>query len=264
MSSQAPPYDQYQNNSQQSQYQQQGGLDPTQHPAYTQQAPVTLSPEERAVMAECTNESFFYRSLPLSIILMGATKAAVHREILKPNIKYGATPKMALASLIGYFIGKFSYASICADKFLNKAPRSKIAEVIRKNKGLPPLEPEENNSAGFDNSLGVPLMGGSQGQVEPSEQPLQGIQSSSYEDMRRRNREAARMNAPPPPPETIYDEMRRRNREPNQGVGPDGYRVPPPLPENHQSAPPRPYPPYSPKAPQTGAGGSKYGDEGFE
>merc|ERR1719354_823021 len=38
-------------------------------------------------MAECTNESFFYRSLPLSIILMGATKAAVHREILKPNLK---------------------------------------------------------------------------------------------------------------------------------------------------------------------------------
>merc|ERR1719354_888944 len=191
-------------------------------------------------MAECTNESFFYRSLPLSIILMGATKAAVHREILKPNIKYGATANRGLASLIGYFVGKFSYASICADKFLNKAPRSKIAEVIRKNKGLPPLEPEENNSAGFDNSLGVPLMGGSQGQAEPSEQPLQGIQSSSYED------------------------MRRRNREPNQGVGPDGYRVPPPLPENHQSAPPRPFPPYSPKAPQTGAGGSKYGDEGFE
>ncbi len=26
--------------------------------------------------------------------------------------------------------------------------RSKIAEVIRKNKGLPPLEPEENNSTG--------------------------------------------------------------------------------------------------------------------
>ncbi len=49
-----------------------------------------------------------------------------------------------------------------------------------------------------------------------------------------------------------------------KGPAPEGYRVPPPLPENHQSAPPRPYPLYSPKAPQTGAGGSKYGDEGFE
>jgi hypothetical protein len=47
------------------------------------------------------------------------------------------------ASILGYFVGKFSYADTCADKFLVEAPHSNIAQAIRKRRGIAPLENTE-------------------------------------------------------------------------------------------------------------------------
>jgi hypothetical protein len=47
------------------------------------------------------------------------------------------------ASILGYFVGKFSYADTCADKFLVEAPNSNIAQAIRKRRGIAPLENTE-------------------------------------------------------------------------------------------------------------------------
>lgn len=50
--------------------------------------------------------------------------------MLKPHIKWGATPKVMLAVTVGYFIGKFSYQKACAEKFM-KLPGSKLGELLR-------------------------------------------------------------------------------------------------------------------------------------
>ncbi len=47
------------------------------------------------------------------------------------------------ASILGYFVGKFSYADTCADKFLVEAPNSNIAQAIRRRRGIAPLENTE-------------------------------------------------------------------------------------------------------------------------
>ena len=42
--------------------------------------------------------------------------------------------------VVGYFLGKFTYAETCADKFLTEAPDSNLAAAIRARRGLPPRD----------------------------------------------------------------------------------------------------------------------------
>jgi hypothetical protein len=49
--------------------------------------------------------------------------------------RFGATPKVLIASVVGYFIGKVSYMETCREKFLTQAPNSTIAIAIRKSRG---------------------------------------------------------------------------------------------------------------------------------
>jgi len=50
--------------------------------------------------------------------LAAGTHFAVQQGIMRPNPNYGARPKVILGVIVGYFLGKFSYADACADKFL--------------------------------------------------------------------------------------------------------------------------------------------------
>lgn len=52
---------------------------------------------------------------------------------LKPHIKWGPTPKVMLAVTAGYFIGKFSYQNVCAEKFM-KLPDSRLGEILRQRR----------------------------------------------------------------------------------------------------------------------------------
>ena len=72
--------------------------------------------------------------MPLSGLLAAGTHFAVQQGIMRPNPNYGARPKVyklndiihgvlkmfqvILGVIVGYFVGKFSYADACADKFL--------------------------------------------------------------------------------------------------------------------------------------------------
>lgn len=53
---------------------------------------------------------------------------------LKPSLRFGPGPKMFLASIVGYFIGKLSYQSVCAEKLM-ALPNSQLGEILRKKKG---------------------------------------------------------------------------------------------------------------------------------
>ncbi len=100
--------------------------------------PDQMSPEEQRILRECNRESFFHRAMPLSILGGLGVFAAGKQGLLRPSPNYGMGPKIAIGSILGYFVGKFSYVNECADKFLTQAPDSHIADAIRQRRGLPP------------------------------------------------------------------------------------------------------------------------------
>ncbi|XP_016103210.1 OCIA domain-containing protein 1 [Sinocyclocheilus grahami] len=57
--------------------------------------------EERRVFRECNQESFWYRSFPISVISMGFTQFLISRA----------------AGVFGYLGGKMSYMKTCQEKF---------------------------------------------------------------------------------------------------------------------------------------------------
>ena len=57
----------------------------------------------------------------------------VQRGYISGHMKFGATPKVALACIFGYFVGKFSYQQRCAEKIM-QLPDSKLAEALRRKK----------------------------------------------------------------------------------------------------------------------------------
>merc|ERR1712106_1221715 len=92
---------------------------------------------------------------------MGGLAAAAHlgvmRGVLKPHPSWGARPKVILGGLIGYFLGKFSYVDVCAEKFLIEAPDSNIAEAIRTGRGLASRRQEEQPQEGQEGPLIQPV-----------------------------------------------------------------------------------------------------------
>jgi len=243
--------------------------------------PPQLTPEDQRVLRECNSESFWYRSLPVASVLSATAHILVKQGIMKPNLRYGTAPKAMLGAIIGYFIGKFSYAETCADKFLVQAPRSKIAEVVRVRRGLPPLEIDPTEEQGEQYSLGMPTTA-PETALQDGAAVAQAATNPNYDQMRKMNRESldktvVSQEVPVVSSSTTnssYDEMRKMNRQP-----PTQYRTPPPsiqtgdpnLPPSSIYNPPPPPPPssvapppplYNP--PSGSRSKNKYGDEGFE
>ncbi|OCT99489.1 hypothetical protein XELAEV_18005270mg [Xenopus laevis] len=69
------------------------------------------------VMKECKEESFWYRALPISLGSMLVTQGLVYKGYLSRNKRFGSLPKVALAGVLGYMIGKISYARTFQKKF---------------------------------------------------------------------------------------------------------------------------------------------------
>ncbi|CAH2300159.1 OCIA domain-containing 2 [Pelobates cultripes] len=80
-----------------------------------------IPPAQRAefskIMKECKEESFWKRALPLSLASMLATQGLVYQGFLKPNKRFGSIPKVVLAGVLGFIVGKISYARTCQKKF---------------------------------------------------------------------------------------------------------------------------------------------------
>ncbi|KAL3996369.1 mitochondrial intermembrane space import and assembly protein 40 [Sarotherodon galilaeus] len=106
--------------------------------------------EERRVLRECNQESFFYRSVPFSVISMAITQALVARGALSASPRFGSLPKVAFAGFCGYLAGKLSYMKTCQEKF-KRLENSPLGEIIRQRSGLPPLK-----SQGPQSELGDP------------------------------------------------------------------------------------------------------------
>lgn len=115
----------------------------------------TLSADEMRVLKECNKESFFKRCLPLSAFLASSTYLGVKNGYLKPSVKYGATPKVIISVVIGYFIGKFSYQSKCAEKLM-QLPNSQIGEMLRQRRRG---NIRENNDSGFGPGMSLTPFG---------------------------------------------------------------------------------------------------------
>ncbi|KAM8939508.1 OCIA domain-containing protein 2 [Pelodytes ibericus] len=69
------------------------------------------------LMKECKEESFWQRALPFSLGSMLVTQGLVYKGYLSSNKRFGALPKVALAGVLGFIIGKISYARACQRKF---------------------------------------------------------------------------------------------------------------------------------------------------
>jgi len=216
--------------------------------------PVALSPEERRVLDVCRSESFWYRSLPIGTVLATTAHILVQQGMLKPSTRYGSRPKAFLGLLLGYFFGKFSYATICEDKFLTDAPDSKIAAMVRARRGLPPREGDSSTVGSDDNDPTGSLAGfppNTAGQLDqsnpPTVTPITSASGNTYDELRRRNREQA--SSP--------------NRSGGEGVQPAFPPIPPaePIPA---PAPPQSRPSLYVPPPRSSGAKTKYGDEGFE
>ncbi|NWR89921.1 OCAD1 protein, partial [Furnarius figulus] len=69
------------------------------------------------IYKECKQESFWYRALPLSLGSMLVTQGLISKGIFSASPRFGAYPKMALAGVLGFAIGKMSYMGECQKKF---------------------------------------------------------------------------------------------------------------------------------------------------
>ncbi|XP_068134653.1 OCIA domain-containing protein 1 [Hyperolius riggenbachi] len=227
-----------------------------------------FSEEEARVLRECRTESFWSRSVPLSVGAMFATRALISRGYLTTSPKYGSIPKIVFAGFFGYMIGKASYINTCKEKLM-ALEGSRLAELLReeKNSKVPgfrpppskPIYPEQGASASlppdrssappepqprssgystqYDNSAAeVPFSS------TMSESATTGITDNLAREPELQDQERAKPLPPPPPPVT-YEELRRKNR----GV----YDV---------LAPQTPERPAPPRAPTKEAKKNKYGD----
>ncbi|GLH04353.1 OCIA domain-containing protein 1 [Gryllus bimaculatus] len=176
--------------------------------------------EELRVLRQCNKESFYQRSLPLSTIMCIGTYYAVKFGYLRNHPRFGPTPKVLIAATIGYFVGKFSYQSKCAEKLM-QLPNSPIGEMLRQRKRQ--LGGSHETFAD-QSSLSWPELDSSAGasQTLESEQPM-GDGFDTYRPLDSPSFEEETMLTVPSQT-TSYEELRRKNREEFEHKKPKPYR----------------------------------------
>ncbi|XP_076014888.1 OCIA domain-containing protein 2 isoform X2 [Genypterus blacodes] len=73
----------------------------------------------RKIWRECSEESFWYRALPLSLGSMAVTGGLIYKGIWQTSKRFGPFPKLAVAGILGYAVGHASYVRTCRSKFQN-------------------------------------------------------------------------------------------------------------------------------------------------
>lgn len=151
-----------------------------------------------------------------------STWMLVQKGYISGHSKYGSFPKVALACIVGYFVGKFSYQQRCAEKIM-QLPDSKLAEALRRKKkgefferirpdgglsmapfssGATEIYTDENmvqKNSSLDIDISRPLNAG----LDDNFRPSLDTPDRSFND-----------NLPLAPPQstTTYEELRRQNR----------------------------------------------------
>ncbi|XP_041929701.1 OCIA domain-containing protein 1-like [Alosa sapidissima] len=150
--------------------------------------------EEKRVFRECNQESFWYRSVPISVISMAVTQALITRGALTSSTGFGSLPKVAFAGVCGYLGGKISYMKTCQEKFKNLS-YSPLGEALRQRQRHVPLQFPQDQSEFVDpnKSTSEPMF--------QTERPFTS-QKASYLYKEDPKRQGVR-----------YEELRSRNRE---------------------------------------------------
>ncbi|ODM95832.1 OCIA domain-containing protein 1 [Orchesella cincta] len=181
--------------------------------AAQQQQRYRFNQEEMRAIRECNRESFYYRCLPLGTAM-------------------GLSAYYGVRYVLGYFLGKFSYQSVCAEKLM-ALPNSQLGEVLRKQKGRMGLSETLSLEPGFATPAPVGAPAFSNSDLTQSHsysdvgdtQPMSGFdnlssgfssydinqQPSSYDTTQQMLDDE---NLPPKRPQlsTSYDDLRRQNR----------------------------------------------------
>ncbi|XP_077461492.1 OCIA domain-containing protein 1 [Stigmatopora argus] len=174
--------------------------------------------EERRVFRECHNESFWYRSVPFSVLSMAITQALVTRGFLSASPRFGSLPKVAFAGVCGYIAGKMSYMKTCQEKF-KRLDNSPLGEGLRQGTGLSlqPLqgaqsEMSDPNTPSYDSMFQPAEMSASgkareygfnpKPPVGPQRSDDFNFQDQSYEDGDEPKRKSI-----------LYEDLRVKNRE---------------------------------------------------
>ncbi|XP_020354894.1 OCIA domain-containing protein 1 [Oncorhynchus kisutch] len=196
-------------------------------------APYIPTEEEKRVFRECNQESFWYRSLPLTAVAVSVAQALVMKGVLAPSPRFGSLPKVAIAGLFGYIGGKISYTKICQEKFKN-LENSPLGEALRQGQRHIPQQFAPQNPSELGDPNQAFFEQASQSVAEPRTQADSFSYPSdfSYSDQGALlspplsesdpTGAAADVNQPVPPylddetPKkrpTLYEDLRSRNRE---------------------------------------------------
>ncbi|XP_018431098.1 PREDICTED: OCIA domain-containing protein 1 [Nanorana parkeri] len=92
-----------------------------------------LTQEEAKVIKQCNSDSFWFRSVPFSVMGMTATQVLISRGFLTTHSRFGALPKVAFAGTVGFMAGKLSYYNACKEKIL-KLENSPLAEMLHQGR----------------------------------------------------------------------------------------------------------------------------------
>ena len=96
-----------------------------------------LSAKEKQILAECQDEAFYWRSLPLALCFgvgtrilhdLGFCNPMIFERFPNPVVKWGM---VGSAGILGFWLGQFSYSHHCVQKFLARAPEGVVALDIR-------------------------------------------------------------------------------------------------------------------------------------
>ncbi|XP_026059931.1 OCIA domain-containing protein 1 isoform X2 [Carassius auratus] len=191
--------------------------------------------EERRVFRECNQESFWYRSLPISAISMAFTQFLISRGALAASGRFGSLPKVAFAGVCGYLGGKMSYMRTCQEKF-KSLENSPLGEALRlRQRHQPPVfthkhpEMSDPNKAEFEPTFQLddqrnqsfyidPMSSAAQYDTQITE-PMnveEDVQKKHilYEELRSKNRENYDKPEPllKPSPETIPAKRGKKNK----------------------------------------------------
>lgn len=169
--------------------------------------------EERRVFKECNQESFWYRSVPFSVVSMAITQALVAKGTLSASPRLGSLPKVVFAGFCGYLAGKVSYMKTCQEKF-KRLENSPLGEALRQRTGLPP-----QYSKGSQSELGDPNAPSFETMFQPAEPLSQRSYNTESSMLTGRSDD---LNAPvesyveqeePKRKAILYEDLRLKNRE---------------------------------------------------
>ncbi|XP_070553955.1 OCIA domain-containing protein 1-like isoform X2 [Ptychodera flava] len=196
----------------------------------------TLTEAEKRVLKECTNESTWFRAIPLGGVGAGLAYYLVKLGKLTASPKYGAVPKMAYAAFFGYIIGKISYLNVCRAKIM-ALENSPMAEAMRKK--MRPI-PMREDSMHRDEMPEYSSVGAARFQQRDigdiamsSPDTYTSMDIDPTKQVEARQDDTVSAFAPLSPPEddtkktVTYDELRKKHRSEQRHMVSPGY-VPPP------------------------------------